>query len=169
MSLFETFMIILMLVLILATVWMITEFSGIKKQFENVPAKMDPEVRLLRLQAYERMAMLTERIALPNVLSRIQPEGGIRQLQMAIHEEIKQEFDYNLSQQIYIDPQIWRAVSGLKEQNIYIVNQIADSLPAKATGLDLSKKIIDFLINNDKATLHTRVLEAINADAKNIM
>lgn len=169
MSIFETIIVILLLVLVLAVVWMITEFATVKKQLEDIPPKIDPEVRRLRLQAYERMAVLVERIALPNILSRVSPEGALRQMQMTINGEIKQEYEYNLSQQIYIEPEIWRAVTGLKEQNIYIVNQIADTLPPQATALDLSKKIVDFIIHQDKASLHTRVLEVINEDAKKLM
>lgn len=170
MSVFETIAIILLLLLVLAVVWLITEVSTVKKNLEELPPQNDPEVRRLRLQAYERMALLAERIALPNVLSRI--GGGavsIRQMQAHIMEEIKQEYEYNISQQIYVEAEIWKAVTNLKEQNIYIVNQIADTLPANATGLDLNKKIIDFLINNPKSSLHSIVLDAINYDAKKLM
>lgn len=170
MSIFETITVILLLVLVLAVIWMITEFATVKKSLEELPPKIDPEVRKLRLQAYERIALVAERIALPNVLSRIPAaEIGVRQMQSAINEEIKQEYEYNVSQQIYVEAETWKALSNLKEQNIYIVNQIATTLPQKASGLDLNKRIIDFLINNEKSSLHTIVLDAINYEAKKLM
>ncbi|HET7118499.1 MAG TPA: hypothetical protein VFI29_18530, partial [Hanamia sp.] len=75
----------------------------------------------------------------------------------------------NLSQQIYVSPEVWRAVNNLKEQNIYVVNQLASALPAHATAMDLNKHIIDYLINNSGAALHNVVHEAINYEAKQLM
>ena len=170
MTIFETVTIILLLVLILAMVWMLTEFATLKKDLGDSPIQMDPESRRLRLQAYERVTLLAERIGLTNVLSRI-PAAGLsaRQMQGALASEIKQEYEYNISQQIYLTPQIWKAVKNLKEQNIYIVNQVGATLPSQATALDLNKQIIEFLLNNPDTSLQDLVLEAINYEAKKIM
>ena len=90
-------------------------------------------------------------------------------MQASLIEAIRQEYDYNISQQIYVSVEVWKAVNNLKEQNIYIVNQLAATLPPQATGMDLNKQLIDFLINNPKASLHEIVLEAINFEAKKLM
>ncbi len=169
MSTFETIVIILFLVLLLAFIWILTEFSAMKKSLDE-HKNNDPETLRLRLQAYERITLLTERIALQNLLSRnTNPGLTCRQMQMTLIDAIKQEYDYNMSQQIYVSPEVWRAVNNLKEQNIYIINQLAATLPAQASGMDLNKHIIDYLINNSNASLHNIVLEAINFEAKKIM
>ena len=169
MSTFETIIIILFLVLLLAFIWLLTEFSSIKKELGE-RKNNEPETLKLRLQAYERITLLTERIALQNLLSRNTNSGlTCRQMQMALIDSIKQEYDYNISQQIYVSPEVWRAVNNLKEQNIYIINQLASTLPAQASGMDLNKHIIDNLINNSNASLHTIVLDAINFEAKKLM
>ena len=90
-------------------------------------------------------------------------------MQSSLIDSIKQEYEYNISQQIYVSPEVWRAINNLKEQNIYIVNQLASTLPSQASGMDLNKHIIDYLINNSNASLHSIVLEAINFEAKKIM
>lgn len=169
MSTFETIIIILFLVLLLAFIWLLTEFSSIKKELGE-RKNNEPETLRLRLQAYERITLLTERIALQNLLSRNTNSGlTCRQMQMALIDSIKQEYDYNISQQIYVSPEVWRAVNNLKEQNIYIINQLASTLPAQASGMDLNKHIIDYLINNSNASLHTIVLDAIKFEAKKLM
>jgi hypothetical protein len=169
MSTFETIIIILFLVLLLAFIWLLTEFSSIKKELGE-RKNNDPETLRLRLQAYERITLLTERIALQNLLSRNTNSNlTCRQMQMTLIDSIKQEYDYNISQQIYVSPEVWRAVNNLKEQNIYIINQLASTLPAQASGMDLNKHIIDYLINNSNASLHTIVLDAINFEAKKLM
>ena len=79
------------------------------------------------------------------------------------------KFEYNLSQQIYVAPTAWQAVSNLKEQNIYIVNQVANSLPPDAKGSELSRRIVDLLNADPQVSLHPIVLEALNFEAKKIM
>ena len=169
MSTFETVITIFLFVLLLAFVSILTEFSALKKQVEE-QKNTDSDTIRLRLQAYERITLLTERIALQNLLSRQNNPGlSCRQMQISLIDSIKQEYDYNISQQIYLSPEVWRAVNNLKEQNIYIINQLAATLPPQASGIDLNKHIIDYLINNANASLHNIVLEAINYEAKKIM
>jgi len=169
MSTFETIIIILLLVVLLAIIWLLTEFSSFKKDNEEKKSS-DPETLKLRLHAYERLTLLSERISLQNLISRTHNAGlSSRQMQASLIDSIKQEYDYNISQQIYVSPEVWKAINNLKEQNIYIVNQLASTLPMQATGLDLNKQIVDFLISNPKASLHNIVMEAINFEAKKIM
>ena len=169
MSTFETVFGILLLILLLAFVWVITELNSVKKELAE-KGERDPETLKLRLQAYERITLLNERISLQNLLSRVNNSGlSCRQMQISLIDSIKQEYDYNMSQQIYVSPEVWRAVNNLKEQNIYVVNQLASALPAHATAMDLNKHIIDYLINNSTASLHNVVLEAINYEAKKLM
>src|SRR5688500_14706879 len=56
----------------------------------------------LQLQAYERLILLTERIALPNLISRLKHDGfTARDMQGLLTESIRQEFEHNITQQIY--------------------------------------------------------------------
>ena len=126
--------------------------------------------RPLQLQAYERLVMLTERIALPNLVSRVNTTGlSAREMQMLLLESTKQEYEYNASQQIYVSPVAWEAVRNLKEQNMLIINQVGATLPAEATGLDLNKRLLEFVMTQKQGALHSIVLEALNFEAKKIM
>jgi len=169
MSIFETIVVILLGIIFLAVIWMITDFAALRKDLKERDLT-NPDTLKLRLQAYERLTLLAERISLQNLLSRI-PNAGLssRQMQSSLIDAIKQEYDYNISQQVYVSPEVWRAVNNLKEQNIYVVNQLASAMPFQASAMDLNKQIIDFLINNPKASLHNIVLEALNFEAKKIM
>ena len=126
--------------------------------------------RPLQLQAYERVVMLAERISLPNLVSRAnQPGLNAREMQLLFLESIKQEVEYNTSQQIYVSPIAWDAVKNLKDQNMLIINQVAATLPADATGTDLSRALLEFVMTQKKGAIHTVVLEALNFEAKKIM
>jgi hypothetical protein len=126
--------------------------------------------RPLQLQAYERLTMLAERIALPNLISRVNTSGmNAREMQLLLLESIKQEYDYNATQQIYVSPVAWKAIINLKDQNMLIINQVAASMPPEGTGVDLNRRILEFAMSQPKGDLHTIVLEALNYEAKKLM
>jgi hypothetical protein len=99
----------------------------------------DAPSQQLQLQAYERLILLVDRIALPNLISRLnQPGLSARDMQIVLTQNIRQEFEYNVTQQIYVTPEAWDAVRNLKDQNLLIVNQVSNFLPAEASGQDLN-------------------------------
>jgi hypothetical protein len=124
----------------------------------------------LQLQAYERLTLLTDRIALPNVISRSNIAGiGVGEMQELLTKQIRDEFEYNISQQIYVSPEAWKSLKNLKDQNLLIIHQMARSLPENASGLELNKSILHFIMNNNKAELHNLVSEALSYEAKKLM
>ena len=149
---------------------MLTFYLLYSKQDRKKNADPAFTTRPLQLQAYERLVILTERVALPNIVSRAnQPGITAREMQLLMLESIKQEFEYNSSQQIYVSPLVWQAVNNLKEQNMLIINQIAQTLPADSKGYDLGKRIMEVIIAQDKKALHNIVLEALNFEARKLM
>ncbi len=134
-----------------------------------VPAQT-AATRQLQLQAYERLVILADRIAIPNLISRnSQPGLGKTDMQVLLTQTIKQEFDHNLSQQIYVSAEAWDAVRNLKEQNMHLINQVASILPPEANGMDLNKKLLDFVMNQPQGSLHNLVQEAVSHEAKKLM
>jgi hypothetical protein len=126
--------------------------------------------RPLQLQAYERLVMLAERIALPNLISRVNVGGmTAREMQLLLLESIKQEYEYNATQQIYVSPVAWEAVKKLKDQNMLIINQVATTVPPEGTGLDLNRRLLEFVMTQKIGDLHNIVLEALNYEAKKLM
>ena len=144
--------------------------NDLRRNKAKESASADFSARPLQLQAYERLVMLTERIALPNLVSRVNTAGlSAREMQLLLLESIKQEYEYNASQQIYVSPVAWEAVRNLKEQNMLIINQVAATLPSEAGGMDLNKRLLEFVMSQQKGALHSIVLEALNFEAKKIM
>jgi hypothetical protein len=124
----------------------------------------------LQLQAYERLVLLTERIALPNLISRLnQPGISAYEMKIILTENIKHEFEYNSTQQLYVSPVSWDAVRNLKEQNIMVVNQVSGTLPPAASAADLNKRILEIIMAQPNGALHELVAEALNFEAKKLM
>lgn len=126
--------------------------------------------RQLQLQAYERLILLADRISLTNVINRVSQSGlGVREMQALLVHTIREEFDYNVTQQIYVSQEAWEAVRNLKDQNLLIINQVASFMPAEATGTDLNKSILEMLMQNPKASLHSVVSEVLAYEAKKLL
>lgn len=124
----------------------------------------------MRLQAYERLVLLAERIALPNLISRLnQPGISAMEMKIILTENIKHEFEYNSTQQLYVSPVSWDSVRNLKEQNIMIINQVSASMLPTASSSELNKKILEVVMSQPQGSLHEMVLQALNFEAKKLM
>ena len=159
-----------LIISVVALLIAILSFYQSKKQNKPETPKEFFNTKPLQLQAYERLVMLTERIALPNLISRVsQPQYSAKEMQLVLLENIKQEFEYNSSQQIYVSRVAWEAVRNLKDQNMITINQVANVLPPDAKATDLNKQILEVILNQKEKDLHAVVLDTLNFEAKEIM
>lgn len=125
--------------------------------------------RQIQLQAYERLILLTDRIALPNLIQRAnQPGLSAREMQSLLTLSIRQEFEHNITQQIYVSAEAWDAVRNYKDQNTLIVNQVGSFMPEEATGNDLNRQLLEMLMENPKASLQNIVSEVLSYEAKKL-
>ena len=137
---------------------------------EESNASLTDSSRGLRLQAYERLTLLVDRIAIPNLIPRVHQQGvTAKEMQLLLTHQVKEEFDHNITQQIYVSAEAWTAVKNLKEQNMLVINQLASALPPHATGMDLNKILLEYLIKDKKGQLHEIVSEVLSYEAKKIM
>ncbi len=83
----------------------------------------------IRLQAYERIALFLERIS-PNslVLRCYQPGMDLKLLQGVMTKNIRDEWEHNLSQQVYVSSNLWTHVREAKDEMINLVNSSAVQL-----------------------------------------
>lgn len=124
----------------------------------------------LRLQAYERLTLLTDRIALPNLISRLgNPDVSASEMQFLLNKHIKDEFDYNISQQIYVSPEVWNAIRNLKETNLSIIHQVGSTVSSLSSAALLNRAILEYLMSNPKGNLHEIVSEALSYEAKRLL
>ena len=96
----------------------------------------------IRLQAYERMALFLERIAPGSLVLRCyQPGMDLRLLQGVMTKNIRDEWEHNLSQQVYISSELWTAIRGAKDEMINLVNSSAVSLTEETDPTRLAASI----------------------------
>jgi len=152
----------------IAIAWLLAEFNGMKTEIKE-RLGINNETIKLRLQAYERLTLYAERAGLKNMVPRLHTENtSARDLQLTLIQALNSEYEYNVSQQIYVSPEMWKAITKLRDQNIFIINQVAGTLPLAATSLDLSRALLEYSANNN-AEISKIVLEALQYEAKKLL
>lgn len=82
----------------------------------------------LRLQAYERMALFLERIAINSLVVRIAPQSSDKNAyESLLIRNIENEFEHNLSQQIYMSDECWNIIKAAKNATIQAIRKAAMS------------------------------------------
>ena len=103
----------------------------------------------LRLQAYERVVMFLERISPNNILVRLSSAGqSAPDFHRLLQQEIRAEYEHNLSQQLYISGDAWTMVKEAKENVLTMVNRAFHGIqnPGQARGTELAKRILEGLM-----------------------
>ncbi len=126
----------------------------VKSHFDNYAALKELELRNsvskeilpLRLQAHERMALFLERINPSNMLLRLHVNGlSASEMHQLITNEVKAEFQHNLSQQIYLSNNAWQIIRRVKDDTLSLVNNAYAGIGENARGVELSKTILNHL------------------------
>ena len=137
----------------------LTAYFLIKNMIANDQDKRRQEIILqngrtvmpIRLQAYERIILFLERISLESLLVRVSsPDMDAVQLHTALLTTIRSEFEHNLSQQIYMTQQAWEVVKNARSNIIRIINSESEKLPANSSGMALSKRLLETIMEMEK-------------------
>ena len=107
---------------------------------------LSDEVLPVRLQAYERIILLLERISPESILLRVsRADQSARQLQQELLSGITSEYEHNLAQQAYVSTEAWEKVKSAKNQVIQMINECSSEVKADAKGTTLGKLILERL------------------------
>ena len=106
----------------------------------------------LRLQAYERLALLLERINPSKLLIRVAPLNNNKQdYQNLLIHTIEQEFDHNITQQIYVSDECWTMIATAKSTIIQNIRAVATS-PEVEDANQLRENILNQLLEVQSAS-----------------
>lgn len=106
--------------IVFATVFFL--FRNFLNQQYNIEAlkfrqSQNKDMLPLRLQAYERLMMFCERMNIDSLAYRLSaPETQVQDLKNAMLIAIQQEYEHNVSQQVYISDKLWEIIHLVKEQ-----------------------------------------------------
>jgi uncharacterized membrane protein YraQ (UPF0718 family) len=98
----------------------------------------------LRLQAFERITLFLERIDPNSLLIRVKPtSGNLDTYENALINNVEQEFEHNLTQQIYLSTESWNVVKTTKNATIQLIRQTAMN-----EKIETSDKLREMLLNH---------------------
>jgi hypothetical protein len=149
----------------------IQELAHAKQQEEQTTntAAEKGEVLGIRLQAYERLVLFLERINPQSLILRVrQDEMTAPELQMALLINIRTEFEHNITQQLYVSPMVWNLMSTSVEELITVISAVARQMPTDASGLDLSRAILQYFLTNDHTLALHQALEELKKEAQQL-
>lgn len=116
------------LLLMLAALMILLRLSKMKDAELRNSGKLELKVQALKIimplkvQAYERFLLYLERVQLPQLVKRVYTPGMEKgAFHLLLLQNVREEFEHNLAQQLYVSNNSWNAVANAKEE---LVNQI---------------------------------------------
>ncbi|PPK87465.1 hypothetical protein CLV84_0406 [Neolewinella xylanilytica] len=137
-------------VLIVVLVWLM---GGVLTRFRDAVIALEKKVTApaqavtepidpvaLRLQACERFTLMLERISVPNLLLRMPPddETPSREYRAELLLAIRQEVEYNITQQIYVSDSLWSIITQTRDN---ISMQIARAAEETQTARQVAERL----------------------------
>lgn len=120
----------------------------------------------VRLQAYERVILLLERMEPSQIIIRNVVLGQTAsQLKQSLINNIREEFDHNLSQQLYVSSEAWSLIKNARELSITAVTEAAAELSPDASASDLAQLLFHSDMLEDTKGIH-KAIEYVKNEAR---
>ncbi|MCB9284244.1 MAG: hypothetical protein H6563_09245 [Lewinellaceae bacterium] len=155
------------LIVFLTIYFLLKEFLQKQLQIQSLEFKQRQQgVTLpIRLQAYERLSLLIERISIPNLLFRLRAQNSTAgALRVALLLAIQQEFEHNVTQRVYVSDKLWSILRAARQDTETIINGIAEKVDPKAPAEELAGTLLNYLDMQETTATETAQL-AIKTEA----
>jgi predicted AlkP superfamily phosphohydrolase/phosphomutase len=134
------------IVVFLTAFYLIKQFLSARAMERGADMRRDDHKHILplRLQAYERLALFAERIAPGPLVLRVH-KGNMtsRTFHAELVATIREEYEHNVTQQIYVSDKAWSKVRQAKEETIRLINLSYEQTGDTSSGTDLSRHIFE--------------------------
>ncbi len=71
-------------------------------------------------------------------------------LQAEFLKSIRDEYNHNVAQQLFVSPLAWKMIKDSKEEVVKLINLAGNQMTATSTGMELSAKIFEILSQMDQ-------------------
>jgi hypothetical protein len=90
------------------------------------------------------------------------------ELQYAMVKNIREEFEHNLSQQVYVSSNAWNLIVAAKDEIIKTVNLIGTQLPPESSSGQLINAIFNGIANANAPLPTEHALEFLKAECREL-
>ena len=117
-----------------------------KRAMMEIQFKQTSTTLPIKIGAYERLSMFCERISIPALILRVRADGtNAAQLRMALMIAIQQEFEHNITQQVYVSDNLWKIIKIARDDVQNTINQIYQTIDPDADSKIFAQALFDFL------------------------
>ncbi len=110
----------------------------------------------LRLQAYERLSLFCERVALPNLLLRMKTQGlTASQYKVALLMAIQQEFEHNVTQQVYVSDQLWKIIQLSRDDLSRFIDLVSEKVERTDSAAIFAEQLMAYTTQRDNDPLQS--------------
>lgn len=158
--------------IVFATIYFIMKnFLSNQLALQSLKYKQDKMSGMLplRLQAYERLALFGERISIDNLSYRLSTqEMDAKSMSTAMMIAIQQEYEHNLSQQIYVSDKLWEIISLAKNQMQNVISKAESTLGSGASPAQLVGEV-EKLMESSNVNPVTMIRKAIKKEMEIVL
>jgi hypothetical protein len=120
----------------------------------------------LRFQASERVVLFLERISPGNLVLRVNRAGMTKEMLHAeLLRSVREEYEHNLAQQLYMSDKSWDMVKHAKEEVLSDINTAAAKMTEKNTAADYGQQVISLQFDR-KSSAQEAALQAIKHEIR---
>ncbi|MBQ0083026.1 MAG: hypothetical protein MJ001_00925 [Paludibacteraceae bacterium] len=124
-----------------------------RRDFEIFKMQKD-HVLPLRLQAYERMSLFLQRIKPESMLTRFSFDRlTAQQLQQMLLQAVRDEFEHNAGQQVYVSHAVWGLVLNSRESICQLINMAAAKCGPGAPAMELASNMLEMFAFSDETPI----------------
>jgi hypothetical protein len=157
-SILLVFLVVLLLIMG-GFMFLLTRFLQSEKDRRNFELRLKYSENIVpnKLQAYERMILFLERIRPSSLIRRVTPTEDIKSYEYTLIETIQTEFEYNLAQQLYINPYSWKIILSAKNATQLLIKNTIEAkkeLSIKEIQEEIIKQSMEDTSPSSTAILH---------------
>lgn len=144
-------------VVLLAVFLMFRQYFGHQTQQRLMDVKLErSKITLpLRLQAFERLILLCERIDLPDLVLRLKTPGtNAGALRSALLVAVQQEYEHNLTQQLYVSEELWSIMMAARARTMDLIMAAAENIRAEDSADTYASVLIDMASKEESLPSH---------------
>ena len=150
---------------------LIKKFLDDKRDMEIMKARAESKKNVLptKLQAYERLILLLERIEPNNLVVRVhQPAMTAKVFQRELLKTVRDEFEHNLTQQLYVSNDAWNSVNSSVQALNQLINLSAEKVSDNANGLELSNMLFE-IVSKAGVSPTASAIESLKNEARQLL
>lgn len=123
----------------------------------------------IKLQAYERLLLLMERIRLSNLVFRLRSSDmNVQELTASLLISIQKEYEHNQAQQLYVSNELWHIIKQAKENVQNIISESSGKFQDADNCMNMSNTLMLIEKGQSRSSVDLAI-EAIKKEAQLIL